>query len=229
TIFYGAMVAEGIVALIWAAAATYFFDKNGISYLSEGKEILYTGADVASQISKDWLGTFGGILAILGIVAAPISTGDTALRSARLIVADILHLEQKNISKRLLVSIPIFLITVGILFYSLRDKEGFNIIWRYFAWSNQTLSVFTLWAITVYLVRKSKPYRLSLIPALFMTAVCTTYICIAPEGFGLSEIISYAIGGICVVISAVWFIFWKKRYNLRYEYEQKIRGENQLR
>ncbi|KAA6320116.1 hypothetical protein EZS27_030071, partial [termite gut metagenome] len=221
TIFYGAMVAEGIVALIWAAAATYFFGEKGISYLSEGKEVLYTGADVASQISKDWLGTFGGILAILGIVAAPISTGDTALRSARLIAADILHLEQKSISKRLLVSIPIFLVTISILFYSLRDKEGFNIIWRYFAWSNQTLSVFTLWAITVYLVRKSKPYWLSLIPALFMTAVCATYICIAPEGFGLPDVISYSIGGICVAISAVWFVFWKRRFNVKHEYEKE--------
>jgi carbon starvation protein CstA len=224
TIFYGAMVTEGIVALIWAAAATYFFGKNGISYLSaEGKEILYTGADVASRISKDWLGTFGGILAVLGIVAAPISTGDTALRSARLIVADMLHLEQKNVSKRLLISIPVFLITIGLLFYSLRDKEGFNIIWRYFAWSNQTLSVFTLWAITVYLVHKNKPYLLSLIPALFMTAVCATYICIAPEGFGLSEIISYSTGGIFLTISAIWFVFWKKRFHLKHEYEQRIR------
>jgi carbon starvation protein CstA len=223
SIFYGAMVAEGIVALIWAAAATYFFDKNGISYLSEGKEIVYTGADVASRISKDWLGTFGGILAILGIVAAPISTGDTALRSARLIAADILHLEQKSISKRLLVSIPIFLVTIGILFYSLRDKEGFSIIWRYFAWSNQTLSVFTLWTITVYLVRKGKPYRLSLIPALFMTAVCVTYICVAPEGLNLPEIVSYSIGGICVAISAIWFILWKKRFKFENEYKQRIR------
>jgi carbon starvation protein CstA len=216
SIFYGAMVAEGIVALIWAAAATYFFGKNGISYLSaEGKEMLYTGADVASRISRDWLGTFGGVLAILGIVAAPISTGDTALRSARLIAADILHIEQKRLSKRLLISIPIFLVTIGLLLYSLRDKEGFNIIWRYFAWSNQTLSVFTLWTITVYLVHQSKSYWMSLIPALFMTAVCATYICIAPEGFGLSGIISYSIGGIFVITSAVWFILWKKRYSLK--------------
>ncbi|KAA6341630.1 Inner membrane protein YjiY [termite gut metagenome] len=214
SIFYGAMVAEGIVALIWAAAATYFFDKNGISYQSEGKEILYTGADVASQISKDWLGAFGGILAILGIVAAPISTGDTALRSARLITADILHLAQKSVFKRLLISIPVFLVTIGILLYSLKDKEGFNIIWRYFAWSNQALSVFTLWAITVYLTVKNKPYWLTLISALFMTAVCVTYICIAPEGFNLGDRVSHFAGSICVIISLVWFILWKKRFKI---------------
>jgi len=212
-VFYGAMITEGIVALIWAAAATYFFHENGISHFIGDKEVLYTGADVASQISKDWLGSFGGILAILGIVAAPISTGDTALRSARLMVADFFGVEQKSISKRLLISIPIFLITLGILLYSLRDKEGFNIIWRYFAWSNQALSVFTLWAITVFLTRKKKPYLVTLIPALFMTAVCVTYICFAPEGFGFSQNVSYGIGLACVVISMIWFIIWRKRFN----------------
>lgn len=210
-IFYGAMVTEGIVALIWAAAATYFFKENGIGYMADGKEVLYTGADVASRISKDWLGAIGGMLAILGIVAAPISTGDTALRSARLMVADFLKIEQKSMSKRLLISVPIFLVTMGILFYSLKDKEGFNIIWRYFAWSNQALSVFTLWALTVYLIRNSKPYWITFIPALFMTAVCVTYICIAPEGFSLAPTVSYIIGASCVMISLVWFIVWKLR------------------
>lgn len=212
-IFYGAMVAEGIVALIWAAAATYFFKENGISHILDGKEVLYTGADVASAISKDWLGVFGGFLAILGIIAAPISTGDTALRSARIMVADMFKIEQRSVSKRLLISIPIFLITMGILLFSIKDKEGFNIIWRYFAWSNQTLSVFTLWALTVYLTRNKKPYLLTLIPALFMTAVCVSYICVAPEGVGLPEAVSYSIGGVCVVISAVWYILWKRKFN----------------
>ena len=213
TVFYGAMVAEGIVALIWAAAGTYFFHENGIGYMQDGKEILYTGADIASRISKDWLGTFGGILAILGIIAAPISTGDTALRSARIMVADMFNIEQKTIYKRLLISIPIFIATSGILLYSLKDKEGFNIIWRYFAWSNQALSVFTLWALTVYLTRKKKSYYLlTFFPALLMTAVCSTYICIAPEGFGFSGLVSYTIGGVCVATSAVWYFAWRKRH-----------------
>lgn len=214
-IFYGAMVAEGIVALIWAAAATYFFKENGISYMEDGKEILYTGADVASSISKDWLGQFGGLLAILGIIAAPISTGDTALRSARIMIADMFKVEQRTISKRLIISIPIFLATMAILLFSLQDKEGFNIIWRYFAWSNQALSVFTLWALTVYMTRHNKPYLVTLIPALFMTAVCVTYICVAPEGLELPETISYLISGMCVVVSIVWYVIWKKRYNTR--------------
>ena len=208
-IFYGAMVTEGIVALIWAAAATYFFHENGI--VDQATGIAYSGATVATNISKDWLGTFGGILAILGIVAAPITSGDTALRSARLIVADFFHVEQQSISKRLLICIPIFLVTVFILIYSMSDAEGFKIIWRYFAWCNQALSVFTLWAITVFLVRAKKNYWVTFIPALFMTCVCTTYLLIAPEGFGLSETVSYIGGGICVLIALAWFISWFRK------------------
>ena len=212
-IFYGAMVAEGIVALIWAAAATYFFQENGIIDQITGRA--FSGAVVATQISKEWLGTFGGILAILGIVAAPITSGDTALRSARLIVADFLNIDQRPIKKRLLVSIPIFLITVGVLLYSLRDADGFKIIWRYFAWCNQTLSVFTLWAITIYLVRNNKNFYISLLPALMMTLVCSTYICIAHEGFSLPHLISYTIGGVCTMISLIWFIIWYRKNSAR--------------
>lgn len=208
-IFYGAMVAEGIVALIWAAAATYFFKENGIIDQITGRA--YSGAAVATSISKEWLGTFGGILAILGIVAAPITSGDTALRSARLIAADFLHIDQRPISKRLLICIPLFLLTFGVLLYSLRDADGFKIIWRYFAWCNQTLSVFTLWAITVYLVKSNKNFYIALLPALLMTLVCSTYICIAPEGLSLSKEVSYCIGGICAMSAAIWFIIWYRK------------------
>lgn len=211
-IFYGAMVAEGIVALIWAAAATYFFGENGISYVNEqGQTVGYSGAMVATQISRDWLGSLGSILALLGIVAAPITSGDTALRSARLIVADFLHIEQKSLYKRLMICIPIFLATIAILIYSMSDAEGFKIIWRYFAWCNQTLAVFTLWAITVYLTLKKKNYFITLLPALFMTCVCSTYICMANEGFGLPAIWGYSIGGICTLIGLLLFIRWKKQ------------------
>ena len=212
-IFYGAMVAEGIVALIWAAAATYFFQENGIIDQITGKA--FSGAAVATRISKEWLGAFGGVLAILGIVAAPITSGDTALRSARLIVADFFNVDQKSVRKRLVICIPLFLITMGVLIYSLRDAEGFKTIWRYFAWCNQTLSVFTLWAITVYLVQSRKNFYISLIPALFMTLVCSTYICIAPEGFHLPQVLSYVTGGTCTLVGLAWFIIWyRKRENM---------------
>lgn len=144
-VFYGAMITEGIVALIWAAAATYFFHNNGMEENN--------AAVVVDSITKEWLGAVGGVLAILGVIAAPITSGDTAFRSARLIVADFLHMEQKTVAKRLMICIPMFIVAIGILLYSQKDKDGFDMIWRYFAWSNQTLAVFTLWALTVYLVQ----------------------------------------------------------------------------
>lgn len=208
-IFYGAMVAEGIVALIWAAAATCFFQENGIIDQVTGRA--FSGAAVATSISKEWLGAIGGVLAILGIVAAPITSGDTALRSARLIAADFFHIDQRPIAKRLMICLPLFIITFGVLLYSLRDAEGFKVIWRYFAWCNQTLSVFTLWAITVYLVRSRKNFYIALLPALLMTLVCSTYICIAPEGLSLSKEISYIIGGVCTMTALVWFITWYRK------------------
>lgn len=215
-IFYGAMVTEGIVALIWAAA-TYFFHENGI--VDEATGMAYTGAKVATDISKEWLGTFGGILAILGIVAAPITSGDTALRSARLILADFFRIEQKSIRKRLIISIPIFVVTISMLVFSFSNAEGFKIIWRYFAWCNQTLAVFTLWAITVYLVRNRKNYFVTLIPALFMTCVCSTYIMIAPEGLSMSQTVSYIAGGAVTLIALIWFIYWYKKENTTIKYK----------
>ena len=206
-VFYGAMITEGIVALIWAAAASYYFAENG-----NGE----TNASViVNEITRDWLGTFGGVLAILGVIFAPITSGDTALRSARLIMADFLHIEQKSISKRLMISLPIFVVTLLLLVYSLRDANGFNMIWRYFAWCNQALSVFTLWAITVYLFLKKKIFIISLIPALFMTAVCTTYIFIAPECFALSHTVSYTVAAVVTLASLGAFCFWayQKRRN----------------
>ena len=107
-------------------------------------------AVIVDSITKEWLGTVGGILAVLGVIAAPITSGDTAFRSARLIVADFLHKEQKSMVSRLVICIPLFIVAIGILLYSLKDKDGFDMIWRYFAWTNQTLAVFTLWALTVF-------------------------------------------------------------------------------
>ena len=205
-VFYGAMVVEGIVALIWAAAATAFFQEHGTDF---------TAAQVVDFICKDWLGAVGGILAVLGVIAAPITSGDTAMRSARLILADMLHMEQKSISKRLLLCAPLFVASLGLLIFSILNANGFTIIWRYFSWCNQTLSVFTLWAITVYLVMEKKNYFVTLLPALFMTCVVTTYICIAPEGFRMNEILAYCIGGTSTIAAAVLFARWKNKLGIR--------------
>ncbi|MFR9565926.1 MAG: carbon starvation CstA family protein [Rikenellaceae bacterium] len=203
-VFYGAMVMEGIIALIWAAAATYYFGEYG---MQEG-----SAAVVVDKITRSWLGSVGAVLAVLGVIFAPITSGDTALRSARLIIADIFSFEQKSIKGRLLISVPLFIVTMGILIYSMRDKEGFDIIWRYFAWSNQLLSVFTLWMITVYLTKTNRPYIISLIPALFMTAVTSCYIIVAKESFALPYVWGYSFSGVCVVVAAVWFFRWKTQY-----------------
>lgn len=201
-VFYGAMITEGIVALIWATVATYFFHENGME-LSDASVVVF-------DISKGWLGAIGGVLAILGVVAAPITSGDTAFRSARLIVADFLKLEQKSIRKRLYICIPMFLLAAALLLYSLKDADGFQTIWRYFAWANQTLAVFTLWAVTVWLVRTKSglTFIVTGIPAIFMTVVCTTYICVAPEGFNWGAENVKVVALSVLVITIAWFSLW---------------------
>lgn len=173
-VFYGAMVTEGVVALIWAAAAVTF--TGGYSELQQmlGSS---SPAVLVNNISQTWLGTFGGILAVLGVIAAPITSGDTALRSARLIAADFMNIKQKKIVSRLMVSVPVFILCFIIMLIP------YEALWRYFAWCNQVLSVFTLWAVTVYLTRNAKAYIITMLPAMFMTAVTVTYIFFAPEGF----------------------------------------------
>ncbi|PXX24578.1 carbon starvation protein A [Arenibacter sp. ARW7G5Y1] len=198
-IFYGTMVTEGIVALIWAAAAMTFFGNveglNGAMLANNNN-----AAWAANEISLNMLGQIGGVLALLGIVAAPITSGDTAFRSARLILSDIFKSNQKKIINRLLISLPLFIIAFAL------TQIDFGIIWRYFAWSNQTLAMIVLWTITAYLIYENKAYWVTLLPAIFMTMVCSTYILIAPEGFQLPNEISY-IGGTLITLT-ITIAFW---------------------
>ena len=207
-VFYGAMLTESLVAMIWAAISMSFFggirELNNIMAEHQGN-----AAWIVNEISNSLLGKFGGILALLGVVAAPITSGDTAFRSARLIVADFLKLKQGPIINRLLISIPLFAIGYFL------TQINFSVIWRYFAWSNQTLATVVLWTITVYLVKEKKNYRITLIPALFMTAVISTYILLAPEGFALGKDASY-ISGIAVTLAALagfWFYKYREKIN----------------
>ena len=217
-IFYGAMVAEGIVALIWAAAAIAF--TGGYDNLQE-----YIGAGspaiLVDNLSRSWLGKFGGFLAILGVIAAPITSGDTALRSARLIAADFMRVKQNAILKRLLISIPVFAACFVIMLLP------YDALWRYFAWCNQVLAVFTLWTGAVWLSTQNRNYYIALIPAIFMTSVTVSYIIFAPEGFqgivnNLFEIeIPYYFAVSCgIVISSILlyifnrFVSIKKQQNL---------------
>ena len=206
-IFYGAMITEGVVALIWAAAAIKFAStlpgaEGATAY--EKLSALGNPAIVVKEISMGWMGMVGAVLAILGVVAAPITSGDTAFRSARLIAADFLRLSQKQIGKRLILCLPLFAITTALFFID------FNALWRYFAWTNQTLACFMLWAATIWLARTGRCYWIALLPALFMTVVCTSYILVAPEGFSLPLRVGLLCGVTLMVLLAVLFA-WKKK------------------
>ena len=207
-VFYGAMVAEGIVALIWAAAAIAFTGgyEGLTTYMAEHGN---SAGALVNDLSISWLGTFGGILALLGVIAAPITSGDTALRSARLIAADFLHIDQSKVVKRLLISVPIFVATFAVMMID------FSVLWRYFAWCNQTLAVFTLWAVTVYLARKKKFYLITMLPAMFMTAVSVSYILYArrPEGFGLDYSVAVGAGCVMAALLCVLFYVYLRRIN----------------
>lgn len=207
-VFYGAMVTEGVVALIWAAAAITF--TGGYSEL---QQTLDGGspAVLVNEISKNWLGVAGGVLAVLGVIAAPITSGDTALRSARLIASDFMKIKQDKITKRLMVSVPIFVLCFIVMLIP------YEALWRYFAWCNQVLSVFTLWALTLWLARNGKIYYVTLLPAMFMTAVTVTYIFYAPEGFSaltvplLGSPISYEFAvGAGLIVTAIFTLLFSR-------------------
>jgi carbon starvation protein CstA len=204
-VFYGAMITEGIVALIWAAIGMSFYggvrELNEVMVANQGN-----AAFVVNEISNSLLGKVGGALALLGVVAAPITSGDTAFRSARLIVADFLNFKQGPVRNRLMISIPLFLI--GFLL----TRIDFSIIWRYFAWSNQTLAMIVLWTITVYLNKEKKFYWITLLPAVFMTSVTVTYLLFAPEGFSLSLTVSYTIGITSAIVTFVTFLVWRRNF-----------------
>ena len=199
-IFYGAMITEGVVALIWAAAAIKFAGSyEGLKELMTGPAGGSNPAIVVNAICNNWLGAVGAVLAILGVVAAPITSGDTAFRTARLITADFTRLKQSPVRNRLLLSLPIFAVAVVLM------NIDFNVLWRYFGWFNQTLAVFTLWAVTVWLARNGKFFWISLLPAMFMTVVCTSYIICAPEGFRLPVVAGNVAGIVAAAVLTALF------------------------
>ncbi len=200
-VFYGSMITEGVVALIWAAAAIKF---SG-SY--EGLAQMGGPAVVVNKVCTSWMGSVGAVLAVLGVVAAPITSGDTAFRSARLIVADFLHLKQDSVWKRLMLSVPLFVVAVILMFVD------FNVLWRYFAWFNQTLGCITLWAVTVWMARKGKCYWISLLPAMFMTVVSVSYILVSPEGFSLPQGVGITVAVLVMLVFTTMFAVWNRKRN----------------
>lgn len=204
-VFYGAMISESVIALVWAAAGVSFYGSTQLL-----NQALASGAsNVVYEISTGVLGPAGGILAVAGVVICPITSGDTAFRSARLILAESFGLNQKKLVNRLYITVPL-LIAGGLLtLFAILNDNGFQVIWRYFSWSNQTLAMISLWVSTAYLLKKGK-YRfgslITAVPAAFMTAVSVTYILMANEGFHLDKTISYALGAACAAIIFIIYI-----------------------
>ncbi len=204
-VFYGAMLSESVIALIWAAGGVAFYGATGglhgaISSLGQ--------SGVVYEISTGMLGPVGGVLAIVGVIACPITSGDTAFRSARLILAEITHLEQKQIKNRLIITLP--LLAAGAVLTQL----DFNVLWRYFSWSNQTLAMIALWVATAYLLKTHQNKRASLLtalPATFMSAVSMTYILMAKEGLRLGAAVAYPIGIVfAAALFAVYLVMGRK-------------------
>ncbi len=201
TVFYGAMICESVIALVWAAAGVSFYGTTQLL----GEALQGGASNVVYEISTGVLGRFGGILAVAGVIVCPITSGDTAFRSARLILAETFHLEQKSLAKRLLLAV--FLLGAGgvLTSFAILNANGFQTVWRYFSWSNQTLAMIALWVATAYLLKEGRRRYGSLLtalPAAFMSAVILTYILMAQEGFGLSEKIAYPAG---VIFAAALF------------------------
>lgn len=226
-IFYGAMVTEGIVALVWAAGTIKFADAFDVSALTihEGFSadlttpygrlwaILTDGgahganpAIIVNTICQTWLGKVGALLAVLGVIAAPVTSGDTAFRSARLIAADFLSFKQESVRNRILLSVPLFAASVALMYLD------FSVLWRYFAWFNQTLAALALWAATIWLARRGRNYWIALIPSLWMTMVSLSYVMVAPspEGFNVPAMVAYPVAAVITAGLLVLFIRTKK-------------------
>ena len=198
-VFYGAMLMESVIALIWAAGGVAFYGATG----ALNDAITAMGqSGVVYDISTGMLGNIGGILAIVGVIVCPITSGDTAFRSARLILSEITGLNQKPVRNRLIITLP--LLAAGALLTQL----DFNVLWRYFSWSNQTLAMVSLWVATAYLIEEAdNKYKswITALPATFMSAVSITYILIADEGFGINMHLAYWIGNLFTVACFVMY------------------------
>ncbi|NWO14742.1 carbon starvation CstA family protein, partial [Virgibacillus sp.] len=197
-IFYGMMIAEAIIAMIWAAAAMSLFDGQTLSgIIAEG-----TASAAVNEIAITLLGAVAGTIAVLGAIVLPITSGDTAFRAARSIIADYLNIGQKKVFNRLSIAIPLFVISY------ILTKIDFNILWRYFSWANQATAVIALWIATMYLFMKEKNYFVSMVPAIFMSYMVFVYILNAQIGFRLDLNVSFIVGAVLTII--LTFLFFKK-------------------
>ena len=195
--FYTAMIAEGIIAMVWAAGAMVMF--------SQGLAPLDTRATLmVGEISKYFMGNVGGLLAIIGVIVLPITSGDTAFRSLRLIVAEELNIDQKVPAKRIAVAVALFVPAILILVWAKKDPNGFNLLWRYFGFTNQLVAIFALATATSYLLNNCSNYWIALVPELFYAFIVFSFI-ISDKGvgFGASYKLAYILGAIISILIAV--------------------------
>ena len=202
--FYNMMIAEGFIAMIWAAAAMGVM-KLGLA----GAETPTT--EVVGIVARNLLGSVGGIIAIIGVIVLPITTGDTALRSLRLITADVMHIDQSKKKNRFLLSLAIFALVAVLLIFAKMDANGFNILWRYFAWANQTIAVFAFATIAVYMMKHKQPYPMALLPGMFYMFVIASFILNASIGFNLPWMASYVIAGVLTLLYAAAIVYYGKK------------------
>lgn len=213
-VFYGAMIAEGIVAMIWATAAiTYFGGPEGLNNAMSDTGTMVNGvlvrnaeaADIVDMICRSWLGKAGAVIAILGVVICPITSGDTAFRSLRLSVADFLKYDQKPIIKRLTVCLPIFVVA---FFFC---KVDFSTAWSYLGIANQILATIVLWTGAAYLINKGRAHWMCSLPATFLTFICVSFLITAPLGLGLAPVIGYVAGAAVALPLLIWCILFARK------------------
>ena len=222
-IFYGAMVTEGLVALVWATISNYFFFADGwrevctpemlAAFEGQGERSLiqfFDAPTVVNIICSSWLGTFGSILALLGIVAAPITTGGSSFRAARLILTEALGIKQAGTRSRLLLSLPVFSVGIALLAWQINNPSGFGTVWQYVAWGTQLMAAVTLWICTVYLRREHKFYWLTLLPAIFMTMVVTDFFFVSPTICNLPEVPSFLLAATITLACLIGYSVHKK-------------------
>ena len=227
TVFYGAMIMEGLIAMAWAGGAMVLFNRGA---LNEAGDALVAGAAINSgatamvgNISREFLGNIGGLLAILGVIVLPITSGDTAFRALRLQTAERFKIDQKPVKNRISVAIGLFIPAIAILIFAKTNANGFNILWRYFGWANQTLAVFALGMASVYLAVHKRNFWMTFIPGLFYCFIVFAFIFHADIGFNLDKLLgltandpqvytaSYILSGVVTLLYG-WFI-WRRMHS----------------
>jgi carbon starvation protein CstA len=226
-IFYNSMLMEGLIAMAWAAGAMVLFNRATLdatgTALASGAALNANATGMVGNISRSFLGSIGGIFAVLGVIVLPITSGDTAFRALRLQMAERFNIDQKPASKRMGLSALLFIPAVAILIFAKTNANGFSILWRYFGWANQTLAVFALGMITVYLFAHKKNFWIAYIPAIFYCFVVFSFIFHANIGLNLDTVLGLTkdnaqnytasyIASAVVTILFTWFL-WARMHN----------------